>query len=182
MKSSIKIIIAAVVIVAALVGGLFLFKHISKNYSASSNTENASSSLESVNHAAMDFTVYDGDGKAVSLSSLKGKSVVVNFWADWCPPCVSELPHFQKAYKEYDDVVFMMVNIDSTPDYIKPFLDKQGYDFPVYYDSDSSASDAYGLSTIPRTIFVNPEGELVKTQIGMIDETTLNETIERIRG
>ena len=184
MKSSIKIIIAAVVTVALLAGGIVLYKQLSGkvaiDYTPTENNS-ASSDPESAFEAAKDFTVYDGDGNAVSLSSFKGKSVVVNFWADWCPPCISELPDFQKAYENYKDVVFMMVNIDSTPQLISSFVQRNGYNFPIYYDTDHSANNAYGLSTFPKSIFVDPDGNLVKLQVGMMDEASLNEAIELIR-
>ena len=61
---------------------------------------------------APDFIVYDAEGTAFRLSDFKGKPVVVNFWASWCPPCRSEMPHFDQVYSEVkDDVMFMMVDL-----------------------------------------------------------------------
>ena len=184
MKKPIIIFIAVVLIIAAFIGGIFLLKYLSNRYFVVEDTPDYTkkTTVEEKNYQTpTDFTVTDAQGNEVSLSSLKGKSVVVNFWADWCPPCLSELPSFQKAYEEYDDVVFMMVNVDGTPDYISAFAQRQGYSFPIYYDSNHSAYLAYGLSTIPKSLFVDPDGKLVKYQIGMMDENTLYETIEQIR-
>lgn len=181
MKNSIKIIIAIIVFAAVTVGAVFAFRYLSGKYDMENAVTEVQTTTDVEADAAPDFTVYDGEGNAVSLSSLKGKSVVVNFWADWCPPCVSELPNFQKAYEQYKDVEFLMVNVNSTPQYIDAFAQRNGYSFPIYYDSDGSAYSLFGLSTIPKTLFVDPDGRLIKLQVGMMNELTLNDTIEQIR-
>lgn len=133
---------------------------------------------------ARNFLVLDSDGNSVTLSDYIGKPIVLNFWASWCPPCKAELPDFEKAYKEYGDVEFLMVNLTDgsreTVESAKDFISQNGYTFPVYYDTEFSASYAYSLSSIPVTCFIDAEGNLVASRVGMIDYDTLVSCIEKI--
>lgn len=135
--------------------------------------------------AAPDFTVYDVEGNAVSLSSMQGKPVVVNFWASWCGPCKSEMPDFQKAYEQHGEAVhFMIVNMtdgmQETQEKAKAYVDKQGFTFPVYYDTDMDAAMAYGVNTIPATYFVAADGSLIARANGAISLATLEKGLSMI--
>jgi len=127
---------------------------------------------------APDFSVETADGETVRLSDFRGKPVVVNFWATWCGPCKSELPAFDRAYAEYgEDVVFLMVNLTDgqreTVDGVAKFVKDGGYDFPVYYDTSYSAANAYGVYSIPMTVLVDAEGNLIGGQVGAVSEGAL---------
>ncbi|MBE5804123.1 MAG: redoxin domain-containing protein [Clostridiales bacterium] len=135
--------------------------------------------------AAPDFTVYDGQGNAVRLSSFVGKPVVVNFWASWCGPCKSEMPDFQKAWEQYGDgVQFMIVNMtdgrQETLESARAYIDKQGFTFPVYYDTDVDAAMAYGVSAIPATYFIAADGSLTARASGAISLATLKKGLSMI--
>lgn len=131
-----------------------------------------------------DFTVYDLDGQPVNLSDFLGKPIVVNFWSTWCEPCVEELPLFEKLYTEHgNETAFLMINVpmDGTSDKkVKAFIDENGYTFPVYYDSEYSASDAYGIWAVPQSLFINKEGELVQSYNGELSEDKLISYFELI--
>ncbi|MBQ9780211.1 MAG: TlpA family protein disulfide reductase [Clostridia bacterium] len=134
---------------------------------------------------APDFEVLDKDGKTVKLSDFRGKPVVINFWATWCPPCKAELPDFNEAATTYaDDVVFLMVNLTDgardTVSGVKTFMSANDYTFPVYFDTTYSAANAYRVSSIPMTCFVSAEGVLVKQQVGMISASALEAGIQQI--
>lgn len=131
---------------------------------------------------APDFTVEDGDGNAVSLSDFAGKPVIVNFWATWCGPCQLEMPYFDAAWQEYGDrIEFMMVNLtdgfQDTVEGVKAFVEDAGYTFPVYYDTEYSGAQAYGVYSIPMTIMVDADGNLFYGTIGTLSEETLESAI-----
>ncbi|MEG2858411.1 MAG: TlpA disulfide reductase family protein [Clostridia bacterium] len=135
---------------------------------------------------APDVTVYAADGTPARLSDFLGKPVVLNFWASWCPPCKGEMPDFQKLYDEVgDDVVFMMVNQTDgqreTQKKAAAFIEKQGYTFPVYFDTDLAASMTYQVYSIPTTVLVDVQGNLVAISPGQMDEATLRAGIEMIQ-
>ena len=129
-------------------------------------------------NTAPDFTVLDSYGSSVRLSGKFGKPIVINFWATWCSPCRQELPDFNRLYSEYGDrVTFMMVNLTDglrdTVEGTKSFVAQNGYTFPVYFDTSSSGANAYGVSSIPQTTFIDRNGNVYTTRIGSMNESTL---------
>lgn len=127
---------------------------------------------------APDFTVEDLDGNKYKLSDFRGKPVIVNFWASWCGPCKMEMPDFEELYKEYGDKInFLMVNMtdgnQETKDKASKHISDNGYTFPVYYDTETEAAYAYGVSSIPATYFIDSEGYPVVYGVGALDKETL---------
>ena len=120
-----------------------------------------------------DFEVLDYNGNKVRLSDFAGKPIVINFWATWCYYCKVEMPDFDRAYEEYPDVVFLMVNatdgVSETVESVKKFIEKEGYGFDVYFDTTEQALDAYGVTSFPSTYFINADGKLAVRKIGMLD-------------
>ncbi|MBQ7873566.1 MAG: TlpA family protein disulfide reductase [Oscillospiraceae bacterium] len=198
-----KIIVFALCAVLLFAVAVFGYNYLSENYvpednndlsgaSSESGAENtsvtgedssASSSEEEI--IAPDFTVYDADGNAVNLSDFAGKPVVINFWATWCGYCVQEMPEFEKAFAEYgDEVVFMMINVtdgaSETKEEAMAFIEENGYTFPVYYDTDLSATYAYGAYSLPATGFVTPSGIFAGGQIGAMSEEKIFSYIEQL--
>ena len=134
---------------------------------------------------APDFTVVDREGNAVKLSSLRGKPVVLNFWASWCGPCKSEMPEFEAAYEKYgEEIHFMMVNTTDgsreTVTTASAYIDGQGYTFPIYFDTSLEASIAYGVSAIPLTVFINAEGELIAYGASALTAEALQRGIDMV--
>ena len=135
---------------------------------------------------APDFTVYDAEGNVLRLSDLRGKPVVINFWATWCGPCRAELPHFDAAYAELGgEIVFLMVDLtdgySETVDGVLAFLNETGYGFPVYYDLDGAAATAYEISAIPLTVLIDAQGREVDRHLGSMDAQTLESLLDELR-
>jgi len=134
---------------------------------------------------APDFEVIDGAGNPVKLSSFFGKPIVLNFWASWCGPCQSEMPDFNEKYAELGgDVHFVMVNMTDggreTIETASAFIEKNGYDFPVLFDTKSAAAMTYGAYSLPTSFFINAEGYVIAQAVGAIDAATLQKGIDMI--
>ena len=130
---------------------------------------------------APDFTFYDIDGSAHSFSDYLGKPVILNLWATWCPPCRAELPYYNTAIEEYGDrITFLMISLDNDDNYVQivnEFLAENAYSFDAFLDPQLSSLVAYGVSSIPVSIFIAPDGELLAWQVGMLNSKQLNACI-----
>lgn len=183
MNSKKKTIIWLSVFAAALILVSALYAFLSKRYApdTDSGTETQSSLA-----SAPDFTVIDKDGKSISLSDFSGNPIVVNFWASWCGPCKSEMPDYEEMYREYSEkgVVFMMVNMtDGSRETVRTaqnFIISKGYTFPVYFDTLFSAANAYRVSSIPYSVFINRDGKIVYSRLGIIDADAIEKNLEKI--
>ena len=127
----------------------------------------------------------DSSGKEVKLSDFRGQPTVVNFWATWCGYCVKEMPAFEEVYQQMgNDVHFLMVNVtdgvQEKMDTASAFIDDAGFTFPVYYDTQHSATMAYGAYSLPMTFFFDAEGYAIAQATGAIDKDTLLRGIEMI--
>jgi peroxiredoxin len=134
---------------------------------------------------APDFTLDTLDGKKVTLSELRGKIVIINLWATWCPPCRAEMPALENAYEQYKDseVIILGLNVtnqDSERD-IPTFVKEFGLTFPILLDRDGSVSTLYQLKALPTSYFVNREG-IIRTVVigGPMSETFIRSKIEAL--
>ena len=148
-------------------------------------TEGASEQEDPTVIPALDFTVYNQANEPVKLSDFYGKPIVVNFWATWCGPCKSELPAFENLNNEYKDTInFMMVNLtdgaQETVGGVSDFIMDNNYHFPVYFDTDLDAAATYSVYSIPATLFIDADGNIVASHMGAMSEATLRNYIENL--
>ena len=135
---------------------------------------------------APDFTLDTLDGKRVALSELRGKVVVINFWATWCLPCREETPALEKSYAQYKDsgVVILGVNLtdqDSIRE-VESFVQEFRLTYPILLDRDGTVSNTlYQIRGLPTTFFVNREG-IIRTAVvgGPMSETFIRSKIEAL--
>jgi thiol-disulfide isomerase/thioredoxin len=102
------------------------------------------------------------------IAQAKGKVVVVNFWATWCPPCRAEIPDLIELRKKFsdDDLMMIGVSVDSGVDAVKEFMGKEAeFNYPIYF-ADSDVAGFYRIESIPRTLVFNPAGEKVFDKSG----------------
>jgi thiol-disulfide isomerase/thioredoxin len=184
MKKQTKIIIGIAAFALLLLLATLGYNLLAPKYSQQDDSLSNSSQAEK--NAAPDFTIQDASGKDVSLSDFKGEPIVLNFWASWCPPCKAEMPDYEEMYQQYSSkgVVFMMVNLTDgkreTTDRAKQFLSDNDYTFPVYFDTTLSAAAAYEIYAIPKSIFIDQDGNVVNSYEKMIDAATIEENIEKL--
>lgn len=152
-----------------------------------STEDNAASTQESESEKilAPGFTVCDLDGNEVHLSDFIGKPIVLNFWASWCGPCKMEMPDFNEKYLELgEEVQFLIINMTDgsreTVETASAFVTKQGYSFPVFYDTRQDAAATYSVYSLPTTYFIDAEGKAIAQATGAIDMETLQRGISMI--
>ena len=130
---------------------------------------------------APEFSLKDMDDKVHQLSAYRGRVVIVNFWATWCPPCRFELPSMDKAYQilKQQDVVMLAINVGEDTDTIFSFTADYPVSFPLLLDKDAAVIKQYPVIGLPTSYIINPQGQLVYRVIGTRDWTdpTLLKTI-----
>ncbi|MGE7121656.1 TlpA disulfide reductase family protein [Peribacillus sp. NPDC097264] len=133
---------------------------------------------------APDFTLETLDGKQVNLSDYKGKKVMLNFWATWCPPCKKEMPDMEKYSKQAgEDVVILAVNIDPEND-VQAFIDDNGITFTIPLDSQSAkqpVNDQYKVMAIPTTYFIDSEGIIRNKMVKAMQFNEMEQNINSMK-
>ena len=182
-----KLMIWVLLFAVLMVGAYVLYNNLSSqvNVGGLATQPTSETEGESKANAAPDFTVYDLDGNAHTLSEFKGKPVILNFWASWCGPCVSEMPEFQEFYDKYgQDIHFVLVNLtdgrQETVESASGFIAEAGYTFPVYFDTDIDAAMKYGVSAVPVSYFIDAEGFFVAWAQGALSADMLQQGVDML--
>jgi cytochrome c biogenesis protein CcmG/thiol:disulfide interchange protein DsbE len=146
---------------------------------------------------APDFTLPDLSGKDVSLSSLKGKPLLINFWATWCGPCKIETPWLVELQNDYGRTGFQIVGISTEGDDLKPddkegwahdkaaiakFVKEEHMQYPVLINGDSLAATYGGLDAMPTSIYVDRTGKVVAVQLGITSKDDMVANVKKALG
>ena len=120
--------------------------------------------------AAPDFQLEDMDGEKYSLESYRGKVVILNFWATWCPPCRREIPSMEALYQTFKDEAFAILAINEweTEDHVFAFMGELPVEpgFPILFDPDSEVAQSFGVKGLPTTLLLDTQGKIVYRAVG----------------
>lgn len=126
-------------------------------------------SVEQVANKTPDFSLMDLDGNHVKLSDYRGKAVILDFWATWCPPCKLAMPHLQEIHANHqqEGIVVLAVSTDQKgATVVKPFIKENGYTFKVLLLNESIFEDFGNIRSIPTTFIIAPNGEITEKFVG----------------
>ncbi len=119
---------------------------------------------------APNFSLADPKGDHYELASLRGKPVIVSFWATWCPPCRAEMPTIQQYYQQYQKQGLVVLGVNATSqDYplnIVPFVQQYNLGFPILLDETGDIAHSYEVRSLPSTFFINRDGSIAEVVIG----------------
>jgi len=117
---------------------------------------------------AADFKLKDIDDKLYRLADFRGKVVIVNFWATWCPPCRFELPSMERLWQiiRKEDVIMLAINVGEDVDTIFTFTSDYPVTFPLLMDRDSSVTQKYPVLGIPTSFIIDPRGRMIYRAVG----------------
>ncbi len=129
---------------------------------------------------ALNFELEKLDGGTISLESLRGKVVLVNFWATWCGPCRVEMPMLERVYREYGDkgLEVIAVSVGESREEVEPYIEENGYSFPILLDSDSAVGNAYRTTNIPTSFIIDRNGIIVHHFVGVRPEQVLIQALK----
>jgi peroxiredoxin len=135
-----------------------------------------------VEKQAPDFTLTSTDGKNIKLSDYKGKIIIVDFWATWCPPCKRGIPDLIEIQNEYkNDVVVIGISVDSdTKNNVEPFMQSIGINYPVVY-ANSEVVQAYGgIESIPTSFIIDQKGNIVDQHTGLVPKAEFTTVLKKL--
>ncbi|WP_141432356.1 peroxiredoxin [Bacillus sp. 03113] len=133
----------------------------------------------SIGSNAPDFELTNLFGEKVKLSDYRGKKVILNFWATWCPPCRVEMPEMQKFSDENDDVVILAVNIDPQFE-VRSYVQKMNIHFPILLDEKDIVNELYQVLTIPTTFFIDEKGVIKQMHYSAMTKEMMKEYIDKM--
>ncbi|MBI2940212.1 MAG: TlpA family protein disulfide reductase [Chloroflexi bacterium] len=134
-----------------------------------------------VGYRAPDFRLPTASGGSVQLSQMRGKAIILNFWATWCAPCRAEMPAIERVQKAYADrgVVVLAVDVQEHPDLVRRFVDELGITFDSLLDTDGTVTQQYRLNALPTTFFIDRGGTIRDLAIGGMTESTIRSKLEK---
>jgi peroxiredoxin len=137
-----------------------------------SKSGGGSSSGDASAPPAADFALKDLSGKTVTLADLKGKAVLIDFWATWCGPCEESIPYWEKIHQKYGSDRFTVIGVDEDAEtnVVAPFVKSHKMAYPILLDPDNRAYDAYGVRGLPTLYLIDADGKLRNQWVGFSDD------------
>lgn len=171
MGSSRKVVQIVILIGVLLLGGYAIGK-----------TLFASDGAPGIGGKPPGFALAGMDGSVHELSDYKGKALVINFWGSFCPPCVKEIPEFQRQYNKWrgENFAILAINLSEDDLTVKNFVSRFDIDFTVLRDKGREVESKYGLRSYPTTFFVKPNGKIMDIFVGGMTEKDIDDRVERL--
>lgn len=129
---------------------------------------------DNIRKASYNMPLITLSGQRTSLSEFEGKTIFLNFWATWCPPCIAEMPNIQKLYEQLEDeegIVFVMLSLDDDHEKARAYMERKEFTIPVYFLIGRQPG-VYNSTVVPTTYVISPEGEIVVEKRGMAKYNT----------
>ena len=184
------IIVLGIGLVIGLVGGMAIFGGLARFWphsaAAPASTPGTPAPAPVAGAPAPDFTLSDTSGKSITLSSLKGQAVLINFWATWCDPCQREMPAIQHEFETRRDEGFMVLAVDAAETGphieadIQDFGGKLGLTFPLLLDPGIVVNDLYRIRGYPTSFFVNRAGVIAAVHVGELTSKQLADYLAKL--
>lgn len=140
--------------------------------------------LDSENRAPA-FSLINLEGEEVSLDDYKGKKILLNFWATWCPPCKAEMPDMEELYKEYKEKDFVVLAVNMTyseesQENVVAFVDDNQLTFPVLMDKRGEVGSLYNVNAFPTSYFIDSDGVIRNKVIGSLSKENMYKQMSRL--
>ncbi|MFC0473458.1 TlpA family protein disulfide reductase [Halalkalibacter kiskunsagensis] len=144
--------------------------------------ETSLSSSVAIGNIAPDFSLPTLEGNEMSLSDFKGKPIMINFWATWCPPCRAELPDMQRFYTNHDIVLLAVngTNTESSKAHVDDFVGKMGLSFPVLTDLNGEVASLYQVRPLPTSLFIDETGTIRDIHVGPLNQERMIRQLEQM--
>lgn len=183
-KSIIGIAVVTVMVVILLVNLSTEKKTVGVKKEEGDYQQQSSAQQEQV-MMATDFTLTSLTGEQVTLSELRGKIVILNLWATWCPPCREEMPHMQSFYEKHqEEVEILAVNLTSLDhglEKVAQFATEYELTFPILLDQTGEVGELYEAFTIPTSYIIDKEGKIFQKIVGPMDEEFMEELVTALK-
>jgi thiol-disulfide isomerase/thioredoxin len=171
------------VVVIFVVASMLLAGHFISQRRAAAPAGAALTSADPAGRAAPDFELKSIDGKSYKLADLRGKAVLLNFWATWCPPCKIEIPWFIELQKQYANQGLIVVGVAMDDDtnkqkVVSDFANQMKIDYPILLGTDQVADQYGGVDALPTTFFIGRDGKIVRRVMGLAGHSEFEEAIQ----
>jgi peroxiredoxin len=167
------------VVILVIAGMLLAGKRLTKSPSTGGSLSGSNARL--TGKPAPDFQLTNIDGSNLRLSDLRGKAVLLNFWATWCPPCKVEMPWFVELQKQYGpqglQIVGVAMDAGNAHDEVAKFAKEMGLNYPVLLGNDKIADQYGGVDSLPTTFYIGRDGKIVTRVFGLVSHREIEENV-----